>query len=879
MAQIFRRFWFLIRRRQIQQELAEEMAFHREQVAAEHRADGMAPGAAEQAAKRQVGNEELLLDRSTEAVSFRWESVTQDVRFAARQLKKNPGFACTAILTLALGLGASISIFSFVDATLIRPLPYKDPAHLMHVTERVASIPSANLSYLDYLDWTKQNQVFSSFDVWAGSGYLLSTSSGSEVVPAVRVSSGIFRTLGVEPMLGRDFYPGEDQPGAANTVILSYAAWQKHFSGASDVVGKSVILSGVVYTIVGVLPKSFEFAPRGNAEFWAPLRGDKECELRRSCHNLNGVGRLKDGVSERTARANMAAIAAQLEAQYPDSNRGQGALVEPFSEFIVGNIRPMLFVLLAGAGLLLLIACVNVSSLLLVRFESRRREIAVRGALGASSVRLVRLFITESLLLAIGATLMALALATTGIHILLRLISKEIMPYVPYLLDVGLNRHTLTFAGAIALMACVLFSIAPALRIASAREFRNDLNEGGRTSAGTFWRRLGSNLVVAELALAVILLACAGLLGKSLNRLLGVDVGFNSDHLATVQVAAPSELFPKEDDPVAIQKQIIAVANTVPGVQSAGVTSMLPVENNGNTTWIRIIGHPYHGEHNEVLERDISASYIHTLKASLLRGRMFTDVEDASKPGVVIINQAFANKFFPGEDPIGKTMGDTALTPASICSIIGIVNDIHEGALDAEVWPAVYYPFNQHSDHFFAVIVRTSQPEATVLPTLISAIHRVNPNLGTADIATMQERIDGSTAAYIHRSAAWLIGGFSALALLLGVAGLYSVVAYSVSQRTREIGVRMALGAQRASVYELVMKQSGRLVASGVVVGLAASVLCGTFMRNLLFGIRAWDVPTLLGVAVLLAAAALVATFMPAHRAATVNPVDALRAE
>ena len=805
--------------------------------------------------------------------------MAQDVRFAARQMSKNPGFACTAILILALGLGASISIFSFVDATLIKPLPYKDPARLMHVTESVPAMPRANLSYLDFLDWRKQNQVFSSLDVWTSSGYLLSTPSGSEVVPAIRVSDGIFKTLGITPMLGRDFYPGEDRPGSANTVVLSYAGWQKHFSGAGDIVGKSVTLSGVMYTVIGVLPRSFQFAPRGNAEFWALLRGDKDCALRRGCHNLNGVGRLKDGVSQGTAMANVAAIASQLETQYPDSNRGQGALVEPLSEFIVGDVRPMLLVLLGGAGLLLLIACVNVSSLLLVRFESRRRELAVRGALGASSARLVRLFITESLLLVISGTVLALGCASFAIHVLLRLISKEIRPFVPYLLDVGLNAHTLIFAGAVALMACVLFSIAPVLRIAFARELRTDLSEGGRTSAGTFWRRFGSNLVVAELALAVVLLACAGLLSKSLNRLLHVDVGFNADHLATVQVAAPSELFPKEEDLLAIEKRITDSANTVPGVRSVGVTSMLPVDFNGNTTWVRIVGRPYHGEHNEVLERDISPSYIETLKASLLRGRMFTDVEDATKPGVAVINQAFANKYFPGEDPLGKTMGDNTLSASSICTIVGVVNDIHEGALDAEVWPAIYYPFNQHSDHFFTVIVRTSQPEATVLPTLISTIHKVNPNLGTADIATMQELIDGSPTAYIHRSAAWLIGGFSVLALFLGVAGLYGVVAYSVSQRTKEIGVRMALGAQRGSVYQLVMKQAGRLVASGAVVGLVASILCATSMRKLLFGVRAWDVPTLFGVAVLLGLAALVASFMPAHRAASVNPVDALRAE
>ena len=874
-----RKLWWFVRRRKFQDELAEEMAFHRDQAEEQLRDEGIHPEAARYAVKRQFGNEPKLLDQSTEIVGFRFDTVGQDLRFALRQFGRNTGFAVTAILILALGLGASIAIFSFVDAALLKPLPYQEPARLVHVTESVPAMPHSYLSYPDYLDWKKGNKVFQSMDVWAPGGFLLATGSGSEVVPAARISDGLFHTLGVAPILGRDFYAGEDLPDAPRTVILSYAAWQKHFGGAADIIGKPVTLSGVAHTIVGVLPKDFQFALRGNAEFWTTLHPTDGCSVRRGCHNLNGIARLKDGVTQQAALANMSAIAAQLETQYPDSNRGQGASVESLSEQIVGVVRPIFLVLLCGAGLLLLIACVNVASLLLVRFESRRREVAVRGALGASRVRLVRQFITESLLLVAAATLLALGSAEFAIRFLIQMTPKDLRSNVPFLEGLGVNLHSIVFACVVATLAALFFSLAPVLRLTVGDELRADLNEGGRNAAGTFWKRFGSNLVIAELALAVVLLACAGLLGKSLYRLLQVDVGFQPDHLATVQVAAPQEVFAKDEQVIEIARQVEARAATIPGVQSASVANMLPVDFNGNTTWFRIVGRPYHGEHNEVNERDVSSTYIATIKASLIEGRVFKDDEDRSKPGVVLINQALARQYFPGEDPVGKTIGDTTLTPKSIATIIGVVNDIHEGPLDAEIWPAIYYPFNQSPDHYFTVLVRTSQPANTVLPTLVSAVHEVNPNLGTADIATMDERITDSPSAYLHRFSAYLIGGFALLALILGVVGLYGVVAYSVSQRTREIGVRMALGAQRGSVYEMVLKDAGRLIGFGVIAGLIAAVFAAMSMRSILFGVRSWDLPTLAAVAVVLGLAALAASFIPAHRAASVNPVDALRAE
>ena len=802
----------------------------------------------------------------------------QDLRYALRQLRKSPGFAVTAMLVLTLGISASVAIFAFVDAALVKPLPFANPSRLVDVTESVAMIPRANLSYPDYLDWKRLNNVFSSMDVYNGTGYLLRTSAGTEPVPGVRVSDGFFHTLGITPMLGRDFYAGEDLPAAPRTVILSYATWQKRYGGRKDVVGETVTLSGIPYTIAGVLPREFQFAPRGNAEFWTTLHASDSCGLRRSCHNFNGVGRLKDGVSVEMARANMKAIARQLELQYPADNRDQGASVLPLSDVFVENIRPILLVLLGGAGLLLVIACVNVSSLLLVRSESRKREIAVRGALGASRARLIRQFMTEGIVLIAAGCLLGLVAADGAMHVLRSLISKDFMDSMPYLSGLGLNSHVLIFAVAISLFAAVLFSLPPVLRLPLAK-LREGLTEGGRGYAGTLWRRFGANLVVVELAIAVVLMVGAGLLGKSLHRLLQVDVGFQPEHLATLTVVLSDTTYVKDEQVVAVGREIVSRTQSLPGVQSVGLTSVLPVSFNGNTTWIRVVGQPYNGEHNEVNQRDVSSSLLATLHAKLLRGRYFTDSEDASKPPVVIINQALARRYFPGEDPIGKKIADPDLAPKSIREVIGIVEDVKEGSLDSEIWPAVYYPFNQSTDTYFSLVVRTSQAEQSLLPTLVATVREIDPGIGTLDEATMADRINNSPTAYVHRSAAWLVGGFAALALLLGVVGLYGVIAYSVTQRTREIGVRMALGAQRGSVYQLIMREAGWLAGIGIGAGILCSIGAATLMRGLLFGVQAWDAATLVAVSSVLAISALFASYVPARRAAKVDPMVALRYE
>ncbi|HEV2691030.1 MAG TPA: ABC transporter permease, partial [Bryobacteraceae bacterium] len=863
----------------VEQELDEELRYHLEREIDAHIASGMSRENARLAALREFQDFEQRREECRDMRGWNLlDNLQQDLRFAVRQLAKNKGFTSTAILMLALGMCASVAIFAFVDATLIRPLPYLEPSRLVGVYGSIPLCPRCDLSYFDYLDWKRLNKVFRSLEAYHITDFILRTSTGVEPAQAAQVSDGFFRALGVTPALGRDFYAGEDLPGKPHTVVLSYTTWRKRYGGKTDVLGRTVTLNDAQYVVIGVLPPNFQFAPVEPAEFWTTLDATGYCEQRRGCHNLYGIARLKDGVSVAAALADTKLIAQQLEKQYPDSNRGQGAAVLSLTEVIVGDVRTTLLVLLGGAGLLLLIACVNIASLLLARSESRRREMAVRGALGASRIRLIQQFVTEGLVLVAAGSVLGVASAAWAMQLLTRLIPAHLLASLPFVSGLGLNLRVSAFASSIALLAAVLFAVTPALLLSFA-EMRMGLTEGSRGSAGNTWRRLGSKLVVVELATAMVLLVCAGLLGQSLHRLLHVDLAFQPDHLATLMVGAPGATYGKRQEAVALGRRIVNRVSSLPGVKSAGATSVLPVSFNGNTEWIRFVGRPYHGGHNEVNGRTITAGYFTTVGAKLLRGRYFTETEDASKPGVAIINQALARKYFGGEDPIGKQFGDIELSTKSIKEIIGIVDDIREGPLDSEVWPAEYIPFNQRPRTSFSLVVRTSQAEQSILPALIASIHEIDLGIVTLNATTMRERIDDSPSAYLHRSSAWLVGGFAAMALLLGVVGLYGVIAYSVGQRTREIGVRMALGAEPRTVYGLILKEAGWLTALGIIGGLIGSLAAATLMRKLLFGIRSWDVPTLVAVALVLAASALAASFIPARRAASVNPVDALHAE
>jgi macrolide transport system ATP-binding/permease protein len=864
-------------RKKFDADLQEEMSFHRQQKARALEASGLSPGDALRAVHREFGNDLILREQSRDTFALWFETSLQDIRFALRQLRKNPGFAFTAVFMLALGLSASVSIFAFVDATLIKPLPYRRPARLVGVYETAAQCPLCNLSYPDYLDYKKLNKSLLSLDAYQNSAVLVAASEGAQSANAARVSDGFFRTLGVTPVLGRDFYSGEDLLSAPRTAMLSYSAWQKRYGGNPEVINQTVVLDEHPTVIIGVLPRGFHFAPAEPADFWTTLHPEGECDLRRSCHGLYGVARLKDGVTLAAANEDAKSIALGLAQLYPASNLGQGGAIADLTGVIVGNVRPILFLLLAGAGLLLIIAGVNVTSLLLVRSESRKREIAIRSALGAARIRLLRQFVTEGLLLAAAGTAIGLLASYWTMHLLLGLIPAGLLAQMPFFEDLGLNSRVLAFAAVIALLAAALFSTSPALRL-SLSDRRQGLAGRSRASANNTWRSLGSKLVVVELAIAVVLLVSAGLLGKSLYLLLRVELGLHPENLATLQVAAPKSTYPQDPQVVALVRNMINQISQLPGVKSVGISTDLPVNGWGDTSWFRVIGRPWHGEHYEVAERDVSPNYFNALGSKLLRGRYFKEEEDAGKPRVAIINQAMAREYFPGQDPLTQQLTYISHDVVPI-EIVGIVEDIKEGQPDSENRAALYVPFNQSPGRYFNLAVRTSQEEQSIFPALDSTIRKIDRGVVASNPATMTEIIHDSPSAYIHRSSAWLIGGFAAVAMLLGVVGLYGVVAYSVSQRTREIGVRIAIGAQRSSIYRLVLNESGFLILLGLGSGLILAVGAASFLKAVLFGVRAWDPATLASVVAVLAIAALAASLVPAHRAASVDPVEALRSE
>ena len=875
------RFTNLFRRNRINSDIAAELQAHIDLRVESNVASGMSAEEARRDAHVRFGNPTSTRERVIAAdAPLTLASVLADLRFASRQLLRNLSFASTATLVLALGLGSFTAIFAFVDAALIKPLPYRDPSRLVALFESISLGPQYHISYQDYFDWKRMNRVFSGVDVYDGTNLTVSTTDGMKQTTGAIVSAGFFRTLGVAPLLGRDFHDGEDLPGAPCRVLLAYSSWQQRYGGRSDLLGKPIAFANSSCTIIGILPREFHFAPAEPAEFWLNIHPDDTCGKDRGCHNFSGIARLKDGVSLAAAQANLSAVAGQIARQFPDADANRGATVLALTQIIVGNLRPILTLLLCGAALLVVIAYVNLTSLLLVRSESRKREFAVRGAIGASPSRLIRQIVTEGLVLVATGLALGLAFAQLAIRLLLSLLPTGMQAGMPFLRDLGLNGRVILVAFAIALVAGVIACLAPAVRLSrsgAGSGMHEVLASGQRGSSGTLWRRFGSHLVTLELAIAVVLLVCAGLLGKSFYRLLQVPLGMRPEAVAAIRIAPSDTRYPKDDAVRALQNQVAARVAEIPGVTAVGITDVVPVGWGGGSITFHVVGRPWRNDGIEVLDRDIDENYFPVLGAQIERGRAFTRNDDAKHPLVVIINHAMAQEYFPGEDPIGKSIVDDATSPHM--QIVGIVQDIREGQLDTPTPPAMYMPIAQNLDRRFYVVVRSTLPGAEILPILSSAATSIDPTLTLTQPTVMSQRIHDSPSATYHRISASLVGGFAGMALLLGVVGLYGVISYSVSRRTREIGVRIALGAQRNTVYRLILSEAGWLTAAGLIAGLVGSVGAALLMRKLLFGVQAWDGTVLTAVPVILAACALLAAYLPARRAATVDPMEALRSE
>jgi predicted permease len=807
------------------------------------------------------------------------ESLIQDIQYGARVLRRRPSFTIVAVLVLTLAIGANVTIFTFIDTALLRPLPYQNREQLVKIWDSRQSevVSRFESSYPDYLDWKQQNQSFTSLAAYSGGGNgILSAADGPQMVPVGRVSDNFFQTLGASPLVGRVFQNGEDLASSPRYAVLSYGFWQRQFGGRRDILGQSLTINSTPRTIVGVLPRNFHFAPLGDVDVYLTLHATDGMQTRRNLYWLHPFGRLKPGITLEQAQENMNALAANLEKQYPDSNKELRTVVVPLSDLITGPVKPILMVLVAAVGMLLLIACANLANLLLARSMTRAREFAVRSALGAQRWRVIRQLIVEGVLLAFVGTAAGILFALLVTRWMIRALPSQMLQNVPYFREASIDPRVLFFAVGLGLLTALLFSLPPALRLSG--PLNNVLKEGGQQSIAGSWKKVGSALVVAEVAISAVLLVGSGLLLKSLYRLLHVDAGFNVTRLTTFYVFPDSKRYDEDAQANLLHDKLVEAVRAMPGVTSVGVTSTPPIVG-GNTSLFRVVGAPLTPLPYEANSRDIDPGYFSTLQARLKAGRYFDERDNATAPKVVIINDTLAKIAFGNENPVGKQIVFTYSPQEKPREVVGVVADVHEGELTVTDKPAIYAPFAQGPDNIFAVVVRSDLDPAALRPALENAVHQIDPGIVLYQLQSMEELIAQSPAAMLHRYPAWLVSIFATSALLLGVVGLYGVVSYSVSQRTREIGVRMALGAPRSNVLALILRNGMRLAAIGIAAGALTGVLAGYFLRSVLFGVNPWDITTLAVVAGILATVCVLASYVPAFRASRLDPVKALRYE
>ena len=808
-------------------------------------------------------------------------TIWQDVRFGFRMLAKSPVFTAIAVLTLALGIGANTAIFSAVYAALLRPLPYTQPDRLVTLTEARSQSEAAywDASYPDYLDWVKQSKTFQSLGGFSGSIFTFTGAGDPENVFATQVTINFLDTLGVKPMLGRTFVAGEDVRQNPKVAILTYGFWVSEFGSDANVVGRSIRLDGNAVTIVGVLPKEFQFAPAANAKFLVPLHLNPYLETRRNLRWLSVFGRLAPGQTIEQARTEMKGITARLATAYPQEDSAVVVQMGPLRERIVGKVRPLLLVLFGAVGFVLLIACANVANLLLVRAAGRRREFAIRTALGAGRKKLVRQLLTESLMLAAIGGGFGLLVARWGTDLLIAAIPTSQLDAMPYLRDAHPNGAVFGFLCAVVILTGVLFGLAPALQ-ASNEHAGDALKEESRTSSGGR-TRLRDALVVAEVATSLVLMVGAGLMVRSLGTLLHRDPGFQPQNLLTFSVNLPDSAYPKDPDAIRFDKEFRTRVTALPGIVDVANVSVVPLTGGGNTIRFLIEGRPVAaGQEDECSIRDASDNYFAMMKIPLIGGRYFDEHADSpTAPSHVIVNQAWVREYFEGQSPIGKRIKFTFSPTQPFREIVGVVGDIADEGLDSKAVPAIYASSEQDANSFINYVVRTKGDPLAEVSTVRGALHEQDAQLAFIQPLTMDQIITQSQSVFLRRYPSYLIGSFAVLAMILAMVGLYGLISFSVSQRTREIGIRLALGAGRSQVLRMVMAQGTRLVLVGIVIGVGAGLALTQLMKNLLFGVSPNDPATFVAVAIVLAAVAVVACWLPARRATDVDPIEALRYE
>jgi putative ABC transport system permease protein len=810
------------------------------------------------------------------------ETLLQDIRYGCRMLVKNPGFSAIAVITLALGIGANTAIFSVVDAVLLRALPYKDPGQLVLLWSKDSKTGADRdqLSFTDIEEYRTRNHVFQTIAAFGDWNAVFSDSGTPERVPGMQVSDGYFSVMGAQPLLGRAFLPEEQIDGKDQVVVLGYGLWQRRFAGDPGIVGKQVTLSARTYTVVGVMPKDFPFLPAtlvdGPAQFYRPAAEKFDRSQARSRH-LRAIARLKPGISLREAQAELNVINLSLAKQFPENYATTGVQLVSLADDISRDLRFVLFVLLGAVGFLLLIACANIANLLLARSASRQREVAVRAALGAGRFRLVRQVLTESALLALTGGLLAALVAMWGTT----LISAMGAKVIPQLVGIGIDFRVLAFTAGVSLFTGLLFGLGPALQL-SALGIDELLKAGGRSSGDTKHGSFRNLLAVSEIALALMLLAGAGLMLRTFANLRGVDPGFNSKNVLTMNLNMPSLTYPFGSlKSVAFYRQLNDRLSTLPGVKSAAAVSILPLGGDFDTVGTEIEGQVYGPGEEPYPERYIvTPSYFQVMQIPLVRGRVLSKADNENAPLVVMVSETAAQQWWPNQDPVGKHLRLPGFVPEMTKSwrtVVGVVRDVKQAGLDAPRTMQIYLPQAQDRNGGMTLVVRTGSDPLTYAAAVRREISALDKNLAVSDIASMDQVMSGSVAA--KRFSTVLLGLFAALGLALASVGVYGVLSYSVTQRTTEIGIRVALGATPWNVLSQVLRQGLRLSFLGVLTGIMGGLLLARLMSSLLFGVRSSDPLTFAGVAAVLGLVALVASYIPARRAARVDPMVALRYE
>jgi putative ABC transport system permease protein len=804
------------------------------------------------------------------------QTLLQDLRYGFRMLYKNPGFTAVALLALALGIGANTAIFSVVNSVLLRPLSYRDPSRLVMIWENHQQRGGPEREWAspaDFRDYQEQTKSFEHTTAFVGWGPTLTGQGEPEDLLGAAVSHDTFAMLGIQPSLGRGFTEDEDRPGAERVVVLSHQLWSRRFASDPTIIGKSVTLSDESYTVIGVMPRGFTFPILNTSEIFRTVKpviaGLQGCD--RGCVILRLIARLKRDVPMDAARAEMNAIAVQTAERYPESNKGVGTTLPPLQEQLVGDVRPAMLVLLGAVALVLLIACANVANLLLARAAAREKEVAIRAALGASRMRLIRQHLTESITLALIGGTMGLILAFWMVDLLVSFAPKG----TPRVNEIAIDPVVLAFTCGIALFTGIAFGLAPAV-LSSKANFNNALKEGGRDSGATSrGARIRSALVVFEVALALMLLIGAGLLIRSFVNLQHIDPGFNQRSALRVDVSLPRTRYPDRNQPAVFYKQLIDRIRALPGVQSVGAISRLPLSGGGTDTEFAIEGQPASepGHQPVAWYSSVTPDYFRTMGIRLIRGREPAESDNEDSPKVVFISETLARRYFPDEDPIGKRL----VFGSGKREIVGIVSDVNHFGLTKDARPTMYFPHAQSPGRGMSLVIRTPGNPLALAASVRNQVSSLDQNLAVSNVMTLEDLVASSLAE--PRFTLLLLGAFACVALVLSAIGVYGVVSYSVSQRSHEIGVRMALGAQASDVLRLVIGQGMMLVLGGVGVGLVAAFALSRVMSTLLYGVSPTDVTTFGATAVILAGVALGACFVPGRRATKVDPMESLRCE